>query len=131
MALQPSLTVLRAAPEKTLEYFQVLFENQEKFFDIPASSLTPKQIREQLADLAQPVIGDAKVEQVKDLLTHKTTPNGGTAVTDDLKYNIKVSRHNSIHVSPTVLFDGLIAADVSSSWQEAEWTKFFDSRVTA
>jgi hypothetical protein len=79
----------------------------------------------------------------------KSTPNGGVAVTEDLKYNskqafvrrvenganiffcfaVKFSRQNSIHVSPTVLFDGLVANEVSSSWGEAEWTEFFQRRI--
>lgn len=82
-----------------------------------------------------------------DLLKHKTTPNGGVAVTDDLKYNstymrafttilfivwvwlVKLGRQNGIHVTPTAVWDGLAASDVSSSWGEEEWGKFLEARV--
>ncbi|KAG6868128.1 hypothetical protein C0993_007332 [Termitomyces sp. T159_Od127] len=106
-----------------------LFKNQGDYFDIPTSTLTALEIREKLAKLAGQVIPPAAVEQFKDLLKLKGTPNGGNAVTDDLKYTIKFSRQNSIHVSPTVLWDGLVANEVSSSWGTQEWTDFLAARV--
>ena len=105
-------------------------------------------MREKLADLGEPIFGAEKVAQFKDLLTLKSTPNGGNAVTDDLKYTsgfyllalndhrlehlllVKFSRQNGIHVSPTVLWDGLIVNEASSSWAEKEWTDFFSAKVT-
>lgn len=64
-----------------------LFDEQENFFDIPSSTLTPLQIRAQLADIADSVIQDkGQVEEFKELLKLKSSPNGGVAVTDDLKY---------------------------------------------
>jgi hypothetical protein len=109
--------------------------------------LTPVQIREKLADIAEPLIGADKVADVKELLKLKSTPNGGVAVTDELKYTsrwfllrslglkliihaVKYGRQNGIHVSPTVLWDGLVAGDISSSWGEKEWTEFLDAKVS-
>jgi hypothetical protein len=63
-----------------------LFKNQGDFFDIPASTLTPVQIRERLANIAAEVIPFNDVDEFKDLLELKGSPNGGVAVTDDLKY---------------------------------------------
>jgi len=91
--------------------------------------MTPLQIREKLALLAADHIPSNKVDEFKELLKLKSTPNGGVAVTDDLKYTIKFSRQNGIHFSPTVLWDGLIASDISSGWGEAEWTKFFNQSI--
>lgn len=42
---------------------------------------------------------------------------------------VKVARHNSIHVSPTALWNGLVASEVSSSWAEKEWNEFFASKI--
>ena len=84
--------------------------------------------------------------QFKELLKLKSTPNGGVAVTDDLKYtstsmklvqwitsekerSVKFSRQNGIHVSPTVLWDGLVANEISSSWGEKEWNGFLEAKV--
>ncbi|KAG8683281.1 hypothetical protein FRC09_016177 [Ceratobasidium sp. 395] len=123
---EAAIAVGRVAPDKFWEYASIVFKNQETFFDIPASTLTPTQIREKLVALVPEGVDKSKVA---DLLTHKTTPNGGVDVTDDLKYNIKLGRQNSIHVTPTALWDGLVANDVSSSWGEQEWDKFLSSKV--
>lgn len=63
-----------------------LFKSQGEFFDIPSSTLTPIQIREKLAALAAQVIPANKVDEFKELLRNKSTPNGGVSVTEDLKY---------------------------------------------
>jgi len=124
-----ALAVARVSPEKFWEFHIALMDAQENFYDIPSSNRTPTETRAKLVELALPIIGADKKEVLTDLLTHKTTPNGGTAVTDELKYTIKFSRQNSIHVSPTVLWDGLVAGDISSSWGEKEWTAFLNSKV--
>ncbi|KAH0588014.1 hypothetical protein H2248_006750 [Termitomyces sp. 'cryptogamus'] len=121
--------VARASPEHFWPYSLLLFKNQGDYFDIPASTLTPLQVRENLAKLAAQVIPPAAVEEFKELLRLKSTPNGGNAVTDDLKYTIKFSRQNSIHVSPTVLWDGLVANEISSSWGTKEWSEFLAAKV--
>lgn len=61
-------------------------KHQEEYYDIPSSQRTPIQTREKLAELAAPIIGSDKLEAFKDLLKHKTSLNGGTDVTDELKY---------------------------------------------
>ncbi|KAG5724741.1 hypothetical protein E4T56_gene8039 [Termitomyces sp. T112] len=126
---ESALAVARASPEHFWPYSLLLFKNQGDYFDIPASTLTPLQVRENLAKLAAQVIPPAAVEEFKELLRLKSTPNGGNAVTDDLKYTIKFSRQNSIHVSPTVLWDGLVANEISSSWETKEWSEFLAAKV--
>ncbi|KAF7789365.1 hypothetical protein EIP86_000309 [Pleurotus ostreatoroseus] len=126
---EAGLAVARVAPHKFWAFSLALFEKQDDFFDIPTSDLTVKQIRAKLADLAASVIGADKREAVLDLLKNKTSPNGGVDVTDDLKYTIKFSRQNGIHVSPTVLLDGLIANEISSSWGETEWGTFLSQKI--
>ncbi|KAF8908308.1 hypothetical protein CPB85DRAFT_1309643 [Mucidula mucida] len=130
---EAALAVARVSPEAFWPFSLALFKQQGDYFDIPTSTLTPLQIREKLANLAASLdsklwSGDAGAK-FKDLLTLKSSPNGGVAVTDDLKYTIKFSRQNGIHVSPTVLWDGLIANEISSSWGEKEWTEFLAAKV--
>ncbi|EJD35965.1 hypothetical protein AURDEDRAFT_154732 [Auricularia subglabra TFB-10046 SS5] len=126
---ESALAVLRLAPERFWDYATALFEHQDEYFDIPTADLTPTQIRAKLAALAASVIGQDKEAAVLDLLALKGSPNGGNAVTDDLKYLIKFSRQNSIHVSPTVLLNGLVANEISSSWGEKEWTDFLAQKA--
>ncbi|KAF8514853.1 hypothetical protein BU17DRAFT_52181 [Hysterangium stoloniferum] len=128
---EAALAVGRTVPAAFWLFSLGLFEHQTEYFDIPASTLTALQIRSNLVRLAAPYVGNDRVQQVEELLKLKSTPNGGTGVTDDLKYNVKYSRANSIHVSPTALWNGLIANDVSSSFKAAEWASFLEQRVTA
>ncbi|KAJ6499693.1 hypothetical protein C8R47DRAFT_1111428 [Mycena vitilis] len=129
---EAGLAVARVSPESFWPFSLALFKRQGEYFDIPTSTLTPLQIREKLAALAGdvvPVPTDA-AGNFADLLVLKSSPNGGNSVTDDLKYTIKFSRQNGIHVSPTVLWDGLVANEISSSWGEKEWSDFLDAKVT-
>ncbi|KAI0773362.1 hypothetical protein BC629DRAFT_1595134 [Irpex lacteus] len=126
---EAGLAVARVAPEQFWPFSLALFKAQGDYFDIPTSDLTPKQIRQKLADLAAPFTGNDKKDVFLDLLTLKSSPNGGIAVTDDLKYTIKFSRQNGIHVSPTVLFDGLVANEISSGWSEEDWNKWLAAKL--
>nr|VWO96107.1 Serine/threonine-protein phosphatase (EC [Ganoderma boninense] len=127
---EAGLAVSRVAPQDFWKFSLALFKAQDEYFDIPTSTLTPLQIREKLAKLVGDAIGQDKVAAFQDTLALKSSPNGGNAVTDDLKYTIKFSRQNSIHVSPTVLWDGLVANEISSSWGEKEWKEFLEKKVT-
>ena len=131
-----------------------LFKNQSHFFDLQIANLTVTQIREKLIDLALSIVGSDKKDALTELLTFKGTPNGGIAVTDDLKYTstlvyivvdsilpsfatsvdalylVKFARQNGIHVSPTVLWDGLVVNEISSSWGAQEWSDFLKAKVS-
>lgn len=65
-----------------------LFDNQDEFFDVPVSTLTPLQVRDKLADIAALVIPEDKINDFKRQLQHPSqgSLNGGVAVTNDLKY---------------------------------------------
>jgi len=126
---EAALAVGRVDPAAFWPYSLLLLEKQAEYYDIPTSTQTPAQIRASLASLASGFLSAEQVKEVQELLTLKSTPNGGTGVTDDLKYNIKYSRANSIHVSPTALWDGLIANEVSSSFGKAEWESFLEKRL--
>lgn len=47
----------------------------------------------------------------------------------DLKQTIKYSRQNSIHVSPTVLLDGVIDPSISSSFTKEDWAKYIEDKL--
>ena len=87
----PFPQVVRLCPEKFWEFHVALMNGQEDFYDIPAASRTPTQTRAKLIELALPIIGEDKKGALTDLLTHKTTPNGGLAVTDELKYTSRLT----------------------------------------
>ena len=55
--------------------------------------------------------------------------NVGNQVTEGLKWAIKLGRQNGIHVSPTVLWDGVVENSISSSFGEKEWVDFFEKNI--
>lgn len=61
-------------------------DGQEDFYDIPSYKRTPAETRARLVELALPFVGGDKKVVLADLLDHKFSPNGGNAVTDELKY---------------------------------------------
>jgi hypothetical protein len=63
-----------------------VFANRTSFTDVPTANLTPVQLREKLADFGGKcgALSAEEIAAVKQLLT--LGPNGGTGVTDDLKY---------------------------------------------
>ncbi|KDR84094.1 hypothetical protein GALMADRAFT_275301 [Galerina marginata CBS 339.88] len=126
---EAGLAVLRLSPENFWPFSLALYKHQEEYFDIPSQDLTTRQVREKLAQLAAEFLPTNGIEKFKDLLAFKGTPNRGNAVTDDLKYNIKFSRQNSIHVSPTVLLDGLVQNQVGSSWEEGDWKEYLSKQI--
>jgi len=129
---EAGLAAACVTPEKFWPFSLRLLQRQTEYYDIPTSALTPLQIRDNLASLyAEMGVANNEVEAFRDLLRNKSTPNGGVSVTDELKYTIKFSRQNSVHVSPSVLWDGLLASEISSSWGESEWTQFLAQKVTA
>ena len=79
------------SPAAHLDAHRQLFKHQTDYYDIPSSHLTPLQIRDRLADLAAQVAPSSAVSKFKELLLDSTTPNGGTGVTEDLKYTGKVT----------------------------------------
>lgn len=84
-----AVQVARVAPEEFWKFSLALFASQRDYFDIPTSTLTPTEIREKLTALVAESVSEDKAAPFKDLVTLKTTPNGGVDVTEDLKYTSK------------------------------------------
>lgn len=88
------------------------------------------EIYGKLADLAATVnVPGDKVLSLLSIPTSGESKNSGNQVTNDLKLQIKLGRQNGIHVSPTVLFDGLRDDSVSSSWELDQWKEYFKSKL--
>jgi hypothetical protein len=54
--------------------------------------------------------------------------NSGNAVTDDLKVLVKMARLVSVHVSPTVICDGVVENAISSGWTKEQWAEWLQTR---
>lgn len=99
------------------------------YFDEALENKSRRQTAEQLAKLAEKV--GVSSEKVLELLVNGTgePKNAGNKVTNDLKLFIRIGRQNGIHVSPTVLLDGLKDDSISSGWELDHWKEYLQSKL--
>lgn len=125
-------------------FSQSLMAKQEAYFDGPSRNRNPDQIRADLVSLLISVLGNDKSkgkspslvdlpqgvplgQTVKNLLK-VGDGNEGSKVIPDLKYCVKFGRQNSVHVTPTAVWNGLINPSISSSFGANEWKEFVSWR---
>ena len=85
------------------------------------------QIYDELATLAASSGADraavaAKLARVEVEGEHNT----GNATTNTLKLYTKWTRGRGLHVTPTVLINGIVDDSVSSGWSLQQWTEYLD-----
>lgn len=130
---EAGVAVQRVSPEKFWEFSEALFKDQKAYFDVNVVNETRNQTYKRLAKLAGSVgVDESKVYsllEISDKPGEEGSLNTGNAVTNDLKLLIKAARLVGIHVSPTVLFDGLIAGDISSGWTKEQWEEWLGKQL--
>ena len=111
----------------------MLFEEQESFFDVNVVNETRNETYRRLAELALKVgvyNGDVlELLMVSDTVGRNGEKNAGNQVTGELKRVVKAARTVGVHVSPTVVFDGVVYGEVSSGWGKAEWVDWLEKNV--
>ncbi|KAH7156558.1 thioredoxin-like protein [Dactylonectria macrodidyma] len=129
---EAALAVLRIAPERFWEFSGVLFDDQAGFFDVNVVNETRNDTYRRLAKVAAKAGVDE--EEVYKLLVIPDKPgengalNAGNQVTNDVKLITKMNRLIGVHVTPTVVFDGVVQ-DVSSGWTLEQWTEWLTKNV--
>ncbi|KAK3330066.1 hypothetical protein B0H66DRAFT_542679 [Apodospora peruviana] len=133
---EASVAVLRLAPHKFWDFSSALFQNQKAYFDVSVVNETRNETYKRLAKLAtESTDGAINETEMYDLVKVSDKPaedgslNVGNAVTNDLKVLIKMARLVGVHVSPTVIFDGVVAGEVSSSWSGEQWVEWLRKNV--
>ncbi|KAJ2079986.1 hypothetical protein H4R24_003389 [Coemansia sp. RSA 988] len=124
---EASLAVEKLNPSGFAGFLDVLFDKQRDYFDEATVNLTRNQIYHKLAELAlsiNAVDDNQALLQLLDIESSDDPKNSGNAVSADLKYHIKLARAQGIHVSPTVVFDGIRDDSVSSSWTLDQFQKW-------
>jgi protein-disulfide isomerase len=128
LAHEAGLAVLRLAPERFVDFSTRLFARQRDFFD---ASVVHAGGARGPAPAGAPH-GEARV---MDLLRVGDAPgddgglNVGNAVTDDLKLQVKTNRLTGVHVTPTVLFNGVVENGISSGFTGDQWLKWLDENL--
>lgn len=126
--------VLRLAPEKFWTFSEALFKKQTEYFDANVVNEGRNQTYKRLADLIESSTG-VKASEAYDLLVVSDKPgedgelNSGNKVTNDVKFMVKANRMTGVHVTPSVVFNGVLEGSISSSWGEKEWKEWLDKNA--
>ncbi|RHZ50565.1 hypothetical protein Glove_495g33 [Diversispora epigaea] len=129
---EAGLAVEKIDQKKFYDFSDKLFEAQKDYFDESVQLVNREQVYQSLAKLAGSV--GISSDQFLSLLNIKAVDsnikatNHGNQLTPDLKWHIKLGRQNGIHVSPTVLWDGIID-DISSDWTLEQWEKWLAKKL--
>ena len=129
---ETSLAVAEVCGEEAFwQFSKELFEKRESFTDIYTFDATRHELTEDI--LNQCLLGQSeedfeKVRKYARLNKETEDKNGGTLVTQQVKFHIKLGRQLGIHVSPTCCLNGLVC-DTSSSWTLEDWKAFLDPYV--
>jgi protein-disulfide isomerase len=129
-ATEVSLAVELIDPSKYLPTCAYFFERQQELvFDCVSYDLTRAEMYSRLAAAAADASGvdpGAVMEQVAFL---GTSPNAGNAVGQLVKWYANHGRKNGIHVTPTVLVNGIEEPSISSGWTPGEWAEYLDAKL--
>ncbi|KAI5239555.1 hypothetical protein E4T43_06673 [Aureobasidium subglaciale] len=130
---EAAVAVLSTDPSKFWPFSAALFDKQTEYFDVNVVNETRNQTYKRLAKLAATVgLEESKIYSQLEI-SNKPGPDGslnsGNQVTNDLKLLIKASRLVSVHVSPTVMFNGLNEPSISSSFTKKDWEEWLQKNV--
>lgn len=129
---EAGLAVLRLSPEHFWDFSAVLFDEQAGYFDVNVVNETRNATYRRLAKVAAKVGVDE--DEVYRLLEIPDKPgedgalNVGNQVTNDLKVVTKMNRLIGVHVTPTVVYDGVVQ-DVSSGWALDQWIEWLNKNI--
>lgn len=125
--------VQRVQADKFWEFSKELFGRQKEFFDVNVVNETRNATYRRLSKIAGSV--GVSEEDVYALLEIGDKPgedgslNIGNRVTDDVKVQVKANRLVGVHVTPTVIFDGVVNNDISSSWSVEQFEEWLEKNV--
>ncbi|KAK0753817.1 hypothetical protein B0T18DRAFT_313230 [Schizothecium vesticola] len=138
---EAALAVLRltdSSPSAFYAFSAALFAAQKEYFDVNVVREDRNATYHRLARLAASTEGVGVTEEdVYELLAVPDVPgedgalNVGNRVTGDVKVVVRMGRERGggVHVSPTVVFDGVVAPEAESSWDGERWGGWLKGRV--
>ncbi|KAF9911800.1 hypothetical protein EC991_002102 [Linnemannia zychae] len=135
LVAEAALAVEQIEPSQFASYSNALFINQKSYFDEAVVDKTRTEQYKSLSALANTTSSSLSSDKVLALLqiapvaSAAEATNQGNKITNDLKYFIKLGRQTGIHVSPTVLWDGIIENSISSGWTLDQWKEFFGNKL--
>ncbi|KAJ1954197.1 hypothetical protein IWQ62_005815 [Dispira parvispora] len=128
---EAALAVESVDPQAFYPFSTALFAHQQDYFDEAIYNRSWHDLHQSLANLASQVGVDPARVQTLLAIKHSPEPkNLGNQVTGQLKSHIKLGRQQGIHVSPTVLFNGIVDNSISSSWTLDQWVEYLQTKLS-
>jgi hypothetical protein len=113
--------------------FQALFDESKSFYDVNVVNETRNQTYARLAKIGASVgINESEMYnllKISDKPGEDGSLNGGNGVTNELKVLVKMNRMQGVHVTPTVVFDGVVENGISSSFSGKQWEEWLEKNV--
>lgn len=115
-----ALAVARLDPSKFWVASRALYDNIEVFYDSNVYDLSKRQLVDRVATLLCQVTGVSKEAIVELVQTGDPKPDGspnnvGSKVAVDLKYLTRYGRTIGVHVTPSVVINGIHFPSIESS----------------
>jgi len=109
-------------PQKATEFANLFVDHRENFTSDKILNKSNRQVLQELSELGALVGVDSAA------ILSKLT---GGDTTGDVKLSAKFHRKRGIHVTPTVLLNGLEASFIESSYTAEQWIETLNSIVDA
>ncbi|KAK4177733.1 hypothetical protein QBC36DRAFT_210939 [Triangularia setosa] len=128
------LALSNSSPSVFYKFSSALFSAQKSYFDISLVNESRNATYRRLAKLASESVG-LDEEAIYKLLAIPEKPgedgalNEGNGVTNDVKLITKINRLLGVHVTPTVIFNGVVANEISSGWSEEQWKEWLEKNI--
>jgi hypothetical protein len=114
-----ALAVERVKPDAVKAFIMGIFDHREKFNDDAAFHLSRVDIYKLMVPHAE-AAGLGR-EEFLEGLAQNPPGQGGIPVTTQLKFYVKHHRAAGVHVTPSVLLNGIADNGISSSWSLQQW----------
>ncbi|KAF1812211.1 hypothetical protein P152DRAFT_436301 [Eremomyces bilateralis CBS 781.70] len=130
---EAGVAVLQLAPAKFPAFSAALFDQQTEYFDVKVVNEVRNDTYRRLAKLAGTVgVDEGKVLdalRISDQPAADGSTNTGNKVTNDIKLLVKQNRLVGVHVTPTVIFNGIVENSISSSFTKEQWLEWLEKNV--
>ncbi|CZS95382.1 hypothetical protein WAI453_011346 [Rhynchosporium graminicola] len=130
---EAGVAVLKLQPAKFFEFSKALFDDSKSFYDVNVVNETRNKTYERLAKIGGKVGVDEKemykLLHISDKPGEDGSLNIGNGVTNDLKVLVKMNRMQGVHVTPTVVFNGVVENGISSSFSAEQWEEWLENNV--
>jgi protein-disulfide isomerase len=125
--------VQKVDSSKFYDFSEKLFDQQKDFFDVSLVNETRNATYKRLAKIAGSVGVDEQevygLLQISDKPGEDGSLNTGNGVTNNVKVQVKANRLTGVHVTPTVVFNGVVNNEISSGWTVEQWEEWLEKNV--